>query len=101
MSLRWSSSPRTIRGTYILDSYVEGAAARAHVATIRDLSISPSAPRRLATVGEDGTVRLWPLDAGDLIAHVCARLPRNLTEDEWSRLNPDGAPRPRTCPQLP
>lgn len=97
--LVWPSR-KTVRGADLLDRYLEGAASYAHISKLKDGSVS-SDGRRLATVGEDGTVRLWPLAADDLIAHVCQRLSRNLTQEEWGRLGADGHPRPHTCPNLP
>ncbi len=54
----------------------------------------------LATAGDDGTVRLWPLWREGIIKEACARLPHNLSrEDRKAYL---GDPNfPDTCSGLP
>lgn len=41
--------------------------------------------RRVATVDNQGGVRVFAIDAPSLVAQVCARAPRPLTATEWSR----------------
>lgn len=48
----------------------------------------------------DFVARLWPWRAGELIAGLCARLPRNLTKDEWGFYF-GGEPYRPTCPARP
>lgn len=40
---------------------------------------------RAATLDEAGTIRIFALDVRSLVAQVCARKPRPLSDDEWSR----------------
>lgn len=54
----------------------------------------------LATGGTDGVVRVWRWRPEDLVVEVCARLPRNLTSEEW-RLYLGEEPYHKTCPNLP
>ena len=54
----------------------------------------------LATLGEDGAVRRWPLAPAGLAAEACARLRRNLGPEEWRTAFGD-EPYRRTCPALP
>jgi len=44
--------------------------------------------------------RVWLWRPEDLIAEACARLPRNLTREEWQQYIGDEPYRP-TCPNLP
>jgi len=70
-----------------------------HDARLIDAAFSPRG-RWLATSSQDGSIRLWPLQASDLAAQACRMLPRNLTPDEWKNLKMDG-PYRKTCPNLP
>ena len=54
----------------------------------------------LATALADGVVRVSFLSPTDLIAEACARLPRNLTPDEWRQYLGDERYAP-TCQNLP
>jgi WD40 repeat protein len=56
--------------------------------------------RRLATVGEDATARVWILDRQVAFTEACQHLTRNLTEAEWLQYLPD-EPFHQTCPDLP
>lgn len=62
------------------------------------VALSPDG-RQLAvgSVPPDGAVRLWPGLSGweDLACEISGR---NLTEDEWQRYAPPGAPYTETCP---
>ena len=40
--------------------------------------------QRAATLDEAGTIRIFALDVRSLVAQVCARKPRPLSDDEWS-----------------
>jgi WD40 repeat protein len=55
--------------------------------------------RYLVTAVEN-TVRVWSLRQDDLIAEACRRLPRNLSQEEWSQYV-EGEPYHKTCPELP
>jgi WD40 repeat protein/energy-coupling factor transporter ATP-binding protein EcfA2 len=66
---------------------------------VNDIDISPDG-NWLATAGDDGTVRLWPLSSEGIIRETCSRLPRNLSQED--RKNYLGDPNfPDTCPGLP
>jgi len=94
----WPSA-KTLGGLDLFSQQL-AEAGQAHGGEPLDHAVSPDR-RWLATVGADGTVRLWPLAAPDLIALTCARLTRNLTEEKWRELQVDDGPRRPTCPGLP
>ena len=71
----------------------------AHEDWVRAVAFSPDG-RYLATGSDDRTARVWLLWPEDLIAEACARLPRNLTREEWQRYVGD-EPYRATCPNLP
>ena len=56
--------------------------------------------RWVASGGEDNVVQVWLWQSKDLIAEACARLPRNLTQEEWRQYLGDEPYHP-TCPNLP
>ncbi len=47
------------------------------------LSLVEMTDGRLASGGEDGTIRIWIVNEKRLIADLCLRAGRNLTEQEW------------------
>ncbi len=49
---------------------------------------------------EDGTARVWLWQPEDMIAAMCAHLPRNFTRAEWKQYMKD-VPYRTTCPNLP
>jgi WD40 repeat protein len=55
-----------------------------------ELAALSTGGRYAATSDEDGTVRLWTLDASDLIAQTCARNPRPLSPEDWDKYMPPG-----------
>ena len=65
---------------------------------VQSLLFSPRG-RYLATLQDDGTVRIWLLRGEDLVAEVCSRLTRNLTTEEWRTLF-GGEPYQATCAGL-
>jgi WD40 repeat protein len=51
----------------------------------------------LASVGDDGTAKLWDVDYHATIAYLCGRLQRDLTDAERAQYNiTDATP---TCPK--
>lgn len=88
----------TLQGVDLMQQQI-AQSERAHGGSLLDESVS-SDRRWLATVAEDGIVRLWPLTGEGISHHICSRLTRNLTEKEWLEFQLDG-PRRRTCPDIP
>ena len=80
------------------ESLIHEAARLTHESKVTAMALSPD-DRWLATGSEDSTarVRLWR--PADLIASLCARLPRNLTREEWRRYLPGESYR-ATCAGL-
>ncbi len=74
-------------------------ARMAHEDEVRAVAFSPDG-KWLATGSVDNTARVWLVWPEDLIAEACARLPRNLTPEEWERYLGD-EPYRKTCPELP
>jgi WD40 repeat protein len=84
----------TLQGVDLLQEQI-AQAQRVHGSALVDRSVSPDGGW-LATVGDDGIIRLWPLKGDDLAKHICSRMRRNLTEEEWREFQIDG-PRQPTC----
>jgi WD40 repeat protein len=55
---------------------------------------------RILTASDDGSVKLWYTNMGDLLEAACQRAPRNMTPGEWRRFMKDQDYR-ATCPNLP
>lgn len=49
------------------------------------LAAASATGKHVATVDESGSVQVFALDAGELIALACGRHPRALTADEWTQ----------------
>jgi hypothetical protein len=69
-----------------------------HASDVRALVFSARG-KYLATIGFKDVSRVWLLQPADLIDVACARLTRNLTEDEWRGYFGDKPYRP-TCPNI-
>jgi WD40 repeat protein len=74
------------------------AVLRGHEGWVRSLVML--GPERLASAGEDGTVRVWEVDPIRLLADAARRSGRNLSSDEW-RLYFGERPYRRTFPEWP
>jgi WD40 repeat protein len=70
-----------------------------HDAKVTDVAFSVDS-RWLASASDDHTLRIWALKTEDLIEQACARLPRNLSREEWNNYMGD-EPYSPTCPKLP
>jgi len=70
-----------------------------HEGPVSAMAFSPDG-RWVVTASEDHTAQVWLWRPEDLIAEACARLPRNLTREEWQQYIGDEPYRP-TCPNLP
>jgi WD40 repeat protein len=70
-----------------------------HDDDIVSAAVSPDS-RYVATGSWDKTVKLWLLATDALIHEACARLEKNLAEDEWRKYL-ESEPFRRTCPNLP
>jgi WD40 repeat protein len=51
----------------------------------------------LVSGGADRTVRVWPTRARPMLETICARVPRNLTPEEWAAWLPADIPWQPTC----
>jgi WD40 repeat protein len=76
----------------------EFATIEEHHEVVRALDFGPDG--RLASASDEGTLRLWLVRPADVTAEACARLTRNLTQQEWLRYLGD-EPYRRTSPELP
>jgi WD40 repeat protein len=65
----------------------------------KGLRFSPDG-KTLAAIGDDSKVTLWDVDPASWIEKTCARVGRNLTQDEWTRYFPDEDYH-ATCPEWP
>jgi hypothetical protein len=66
---------------------------------VEGIAFSPGA-RYLAVLSDAGTVSIAPLRPADLVAQACARLPANITSDDWERYV-GREPVQAACPNLP
>jgi WD40 repeat protein len=70
-----------------------------HRGLVTAVTFSPDG-RWLATASMDDTARIRSWRPEDVVAEACARLPRNLTREEWQRYI-GGEPYHSTCANLP
>lgn len=66
--------------------------------TVRALAFSPGG-RYLAATLQDGALARWLLRPADLIAEACARLPGNISQEDWERYV-GNVPYVELCPAL-
>jgi len=76
-----------------------------HEKIVKTLNFSPEGRYLLTISGEpssfeDSQARLWLWRPEDMIIEACARLPGNLTSEEWGQYITGERPR-KTCPKLP
>src|SRR5262249_41868042 len=64
-------------------------------------SLVKLADGRLASGGDDGTIKLWVVDEHKLIAALCLCAGHNLTKDEWNRYIGSDSPWQPSCRDLP
>jgi tricorn protease-like protein len=57
---------------------------RGHQRWVESVAFHPNG-QQMVTAGHDGTIRVWPASAQDAIAMACARVSRDLSEDEWKQ----------------
>ena len=67
---------------------------------VTSLVFSPDGSRLAAGLLDDGSIHLFQLGAA-AAAHLCTRIWRNLSMNEWRLYIGDGVPYERTCPALP
>jgi len=65
---------------------------------VNALAFSRPGSKWLASLSDDGTVRLWDVDPASWKARACRIANRSLTEDEWESFLPGRKRRP-TCPR--
>jgi WD40 repeat protein len=53
-----------------------------HEGWVNSVAFSPDG-KKIATASDDGTARIWPVSAEDLIKEACNRITTNLTAGEW------------------
>lgn len=70
-----------------------------HDSPVTHVAFSPEG-KYVASASADGEIRVWLWRVDDLIEEVCKRLPRNLTEEEWTQFLGE-RPYQATCPNLP
>src|SRR5258706_4544669 len=96
---RWSAS---IDGSGKVTLIATGTTSKgteiAH-SKVNSIDFSPDG-HWLATGGDDGTIRLWPLWPEGIIKEACSRLPPNLSAQDRKTFL-DDANSPDTCPGLP
>jgi WD40 repeat protein len=70
-----------------------------HDAGVTSVAFSPNG-EYLLSGSADHTTRLWIWQPSDLIAYVCAYVPRNLTHAKWKQYIGDALPYQAICDNL-
>jgi len=69
-----------------------------HHSSISEVVFSPDGDQIISI--DSNIARVWAWQPEDIIAELCARLPRNFTQEEWMQFFGD-VPYHQTCPNLP
>jgi hypothetical protein len=82
----------TFDGAHLVvsDTRAQPVARLEHPAQVTHAAMSPDG-RHAATLANDGAVRVWALDPNDLIAQMCRRGPRTLSDEARKLRLPAGA----------
>ena len=93
------SRDQTLRLWDIRSGISVGAPFEGHSETIFGVAFSPDG-RQMVSVSGDSTVRRWPvLEAW--AERLCAKLGRNMSDNEWQHLVSPDIPYTKQCPDLP
>ena len=86
-----ASSDGTVRLWNPLDPAVQPIVLSGHDSWVWSLAFMPAGDR-LVSGGADRTVRVWTVRSELMASEICERVPRALTQDEWSLYMPKDLP---------